>query len=235
MLGVLCCGLVLNNAQAKPLYQDFSVSYLNGSDYELGDPKRQVVTLEYAAGMTWGDTFFFIDRVMPKTGDSESYFEFSPRVSLSHLTGQALKMGIVKDVFLAGTWEANSGKFGFDNYLYGLGVSLAVPQFQYMNVNLYYSDNDKTDNDVMLGLNWGLPFKLGAQDFLYDGFVDWSSRADDHAAEMNFTSQLKWNAGKLISPETRLYLGIEYALWHNKFGIKDVDERNPSILIKYHF
>ncbi|MFV5617685.1 ion channel protein Tsx, partial [Acinetobacter baumannii] len=53
--------------------------------------------------------------------------------------------------------------------------------------------------------------------------------------ELNWTTQWKWNVGKHISPDTRLYLGIEHSVWNNKFGIKGADENNVSALVKYHF
>ena len=77
--------------------------------------------------------------------------------------------------------------------------------------------------------------KVSTEDFLVDGFLDWSTAEKDHASELNWTTQYKWNVGKHISPETRLYLGVEHSVWNNKFGIKGSDENNVSALVKYHF
>lgn len=219
-------------ASAEMLWSSFSLSYLNGSDYEVGDPDRQVVTVEHASGHSWGDNFFFLDRLQSANGDSENYMELSPRLSLSSLTGSDLSFGPVKDVLLAGTWESGEG---FDNFLAGVGVSLDVPGFQYFNANLYRANNDKSSNDTQLTLTWGLPFALSDAEFLYDGFIDWTTSESDKASEMNFTSQLKWNAGKLIGTKAPVYVGVEYAYWTNKFGIDGVDERNPALLLKWHF
>ncbi|WP_299200115.1 DUF5020 family protein [uncultured Amphritea sp.] len=219
-------------ASAEMLWSSFSLSYLNGSDYEVGDPDRQVVTVEHASGHSWGDNFFFLDRLQSANGSSENYMELSPRLSLSSLTGSELSFGPVKDVLLAGTWESGEG---FDNFLAGVGVSLDVPGFQYFNANLYRANNDKSSNDTQLTLTWGLPFALSDAEFLYDGFIDWTTSESDKASEMNFTSQLKWNAGKLIGTKAPVYVGVEYAYWTNKFGIDGVDERNPALLLKWHF
>ncbi|MBN1008094.1 DUF5020 family protein [Amphritea pacifica] len=220
------------SASAEMLWSSFSLTYLNGSDYEVGDPDRQVVTVEHASGHSWGDNFFFLDRLESDNGDSENYMELSPRLSLSSLTGNDLSFGPVKDVLLAGTWESGEG---FDNFLAGVGVSLDVPGFQYFNANLYRANNDKSSNDTQLTLTWGLPFALSDAEFLYDGFIDWTTSESDKASEMNFTSQLKWNAGKLIGTKAPVYVGVEYAYWNNKFGIDGVDERNPALLLKWHF
>jgi len=233
---ILAGTLISSSVSAEMLWSDFSLSYLNGSDYEVGDPDRQVFTVEHASAHNWGDNFFFMDRLHSDNGDTETYFELAPRLSLGYLTGADLSFGPVKDVLIAGTWESNRNEFsGFDNFLTGIGVSLDVPGFQYFGANVYYANNEDQENDKQLTLTWGVPFNVGSAEFLYDGFLDWSSAESDHAAEMNFTSQLKWNAGKVIGTKSPFYVGIEYAYWNNKFGIKGVDERNPSILVKWHF
>ena len=59
---------------------------------------------------------------------------------------------------------------------------------------------------------------------------------DDHASELNWTTQYKWNAGKHISPNTRLYVGIEHSVWNNKYGNKaGINQNDVSALVKYHF
>lgn len=223
-------------AMAEQLWSDASLTYLNGNKYEVGDNSRQVLTFEHATGQDWGDTFFFMDHLVSANGDRDTYFELSPRLSLNHLAKGKLVSGegLVKDVYLAGTLEGGSG---FTNTLAGVGVGLNVPKFKYFNVNLYKANNGNgKDNDEQVTFTWGLPFKVGSAEFLYDGFLDASSKADDHAAETNFTSQLKWDAGKqLFHTKKPIYIGLEYAHWKNKFGIDGVTEKNPSFLIKAHF
>ncbi|MFT5852739.1 MAG: hypothetical protein ACI87J_002718, partial [Colwellia sp.] len=51
----------------------------------------------------------------------------------------------------------------------------------------------------------------------------------------NFTSQLKYNLASILDLDTKLYVGVEYAYWVNKFGIDGVDENNINLLVKYHF
>ncbi|XAW90053.1 outer membrane protein OmpK [Vibrio sp. CDRSL-10 TSBA] len=158
--------------------------------------------------------------------------EFSPRLSLSNVSGTDLSFGPVKDVLLSGTWESGEG---FDNLLYGIGVSLDVPGFNYFNLNIYKADNDTSADDEQLTWTWGLPVTVAEEEFLWDGFLDWSSASETNKAEMNWTSQIKWNAGKHLGLTSPLYLGIEYSYWNNKFGIKNANERNASLLVKWHF
>ncbi|MFT5722418.1 MAG: nucleoside-specific outer membrane channel protein Tsx [Motiliproteus sp.] len=231
LLGGVCL-LASAAAPAEMLWSDFNLSLLKGSAYEVGDSDRTVFTAEHVSAHSWGDNFFFIDRLNSKDGFTESYFEVSPRLSLSYLSGSELSAGPVKDLLLASTWEAGQG---FDNYLYGVGLNLDVPGFQYVGLNLYQVSNELWEDDQQLTLTWGYPFAIGSADFVYDGFVDWSSAQSDHASELNFTSQLKWNLGALLGTKAPVYVGVEYVNWTNKFGIQGVDEHNPNLMLQLHF
>ena len=230
------CAVILaaTSTQAAPIWQDFSVTGLYGKNYELiaREDDQSTATFEYAAKLKYGDIFAFADRTDNDVSGKETYFEVSPRLSLGAVAGQKLEFGPIKDVLVATTWE---GGEGFNNYLYGFGVDVAITYFQYAQVNLYRANNEKMDDDYQLTFSYGIPFKVAAEDFLVDGFLDWSTAEDDHASELNWTTQWKWNAGKHISPETRLYLGVEYSVWNNKYGIKNMNENNVSALVKYHF
>lgn len=224
-------------AQAKPIWQDFSLTGLYGENYRVpfaGDNNQQTtVTFEYAAGFKQGDVFFFLDRARMDDDSKSSYFEFAPRLSLSSITGQSLSFGPVKDVLVATTWE---GGEDFDNFHYGIGFALDIPYTSYANINFYRANNENIDDDYQMTITYAIPFKLGGEEFLADAFLDWSTaEKGSHASELNWTSQYKWNVGKHISPDTKLYLGIEHSVWNNKYGLKDQDQNDVSALIKYHF
>ena len=153
-------------------------------------------------------------------------------MSLGAVTGKELKFGPVKDVLLATTWEAGSN---MDNFLYGIGLDFDVPYFQYAKLNLYKVNNDTKADDYQMTLTYAIPFKIGSESFLADAFLDWSTAEKGSASEMNWTSQYKWNVGQHISPDTRLYVGVEHSVWNNKYNIKGKDENNVSALVKYHF
>ncbi|UHQ57021.1 outer membrane protein OmpK [Microbulbifer sp. YPW16] len=243
-------------AQAEMLWQDNSLSYLYGNEYEVDysldtdDSSRNVVTFEHASGHSWGDLFMFADYLASDAGSDELYTEVSPRLSLGKLSGRELSFGPVKDVLAAGTLE-----FGnmddpnhltatgphFTNKLAGIGFDLAVPGFNYVQANFYHRINDDRADNEQLTLVWALPFTLGNADFLYDGFIDWTSASADAHPSMNFASQLKWDVGARWGQPKSLYAGIEYVHWNDKFGIKDgsfgidSNERNINLLLKYHF
>ena len=216
------------------------MSALYGENYKApfaaGNEKidQSTITAEYAAGLKYGDIFAFADRTNNDFGN-ETYFEVAPRLSLGAVTGQKLELGPIKDVLIATTWEGNSGASDFNNYLYGIGFALNIPYTSYANINFYKADNDLQKDDYQMTITYAVPFKIGGEEFLADAFLDWSTaEGPDHKSELNWTSQYKWNVGKHISPETKLYLGIEHSIWNNKFGT-DVDQHDVSALVKYHF
>lgn len=229
-------------AYAEMLWQDVSLSLLHGDNYLLApDSRATVATLEHASGHSWGDTFLFIDHFDYSEGDSAIYGEFSPRLSLSNLTNTELSAGVVKDVLLAATWEHGNGPddVRFDNGLYGLGLALDLKGFKYLSLNLYRRDNHYTKNNYQASISYAVPFTLIGQAFLFDGFADWTSTTDDQRSSLNYTSQLKWQLYK-GQRGNRLYMGMEYVYWNNKYGVKNgssinSDERNANLLLKYHF
>ncbi|SEA11203.1 outer membrane protein OmpK [Microbulbifer marinus] len=252
----ITAGLASLAANAEVLWQDNSLSLLSGSDYKVNyslgtdDSSRTVVTYEHVSGHSWGDFFMFADYLTSSAGSDELYTEVSPRLSLGKLSGRELAFGPVKDVLLASTLEF--GNFDdpdhltatgphFTNKLAGVGFDLAVPGFSFVQANVYHRDNDDKASNEQLTLVWGLPFSLGSADFLYDGFIDWTSASADAHPSMNFTSQLKWDVGAQWGQPKSLYAGIEYVHWDDKFGIEDgtfgidSNERNVNLLVKYHF
>lgn len=224
--------LASTGAQAELNWQNFSVTYLYGTNYQFTpNGEMEVVTFEHASSHNWGDTFMFIDRKMPDEGKADFYGEFAPRLSLSYLSGSELSLGPVRDLFLASMWEMGEG---FDNFGAGIGTAWTIPGFRYVNLNLYYMDNETSDNEWLFNGSWALPLELASQKFLYDGFIDWSNRTDTNLAEFNWTSQLKWDVGANFGLKSPLYLGAEFAYWNNKYGT-NINERVASALVKWHF
>lgn len=233
------------NTTAGVQWSDNSLTALSGGDYKLtpdGEGDAAVLTLEHVSGHSWGDLFFFVDHLRFDNGDTENYWELSPRVSLGKVSKKELSFGPVKDVLIASTWESETGPggFSFDNYLYGVGFDLDVPGFAYTQANFYYRNNDLQEDNWQTTLVWGIPFKLGSLDFVYDGFADYESGTEEEHQTLNFTSQLKLDLGALWEMPKKLYLGVEYVHWTNKFGVEDGDfgldtnERNVNLLLKLH-
>lgn len=261
-------------------WQDNSLSYLYGSNFQRlnfnsGEQRSQTTfTFEHASGWAWGDVFYFLDYIDADNEQARGsnygnlevkdksdfyYMEFSPRVSLSWLTGQDLSVGPLKDIKAAFTYEKGNGGPGTENYLYGLGFDWDAPGFTYLKTNLYrvkinnhiFFDHDFKASDVgngyatQLTVAGAYPFAIGEQDFVVDGYIDWRSPSKDAGTQTSVGSsiQVKWDAGKaLFGKERKLYVGTEVNMWHNKYGIKPIDGSTDGFdqtavqaLVKYHF
>lgn len=231
-LSLLLCLLFGGSAHAKTNWSDFSLSLLKGTNYEVGDSDRSVFTFEHVAGTSWGDSFLFVDRLESSNNDTETYAEWQPRLKITDL-----KNDYVTAIYLAGMVEmdsfsgSNNFGVGFTNYLAGFGSDLKIPGFDYFQVNAYHRNNEFGDNNYQTTLVWGLP--LGP--LYFDGFIDYASSNDELATSFNMTSQLKYDLAPHFGLTSKLYLGVEYVHWNNKFGIDGLDERNVNLLVKYHF
>jgi len=208
---------------AETYWSDFSVSLLRGTNYEVSDSDKFVTTVEHAAATSWGDSFIFLDRLMSDDGDIDTYAEFSPRFELSNYEN-----AFFKNVYLATTAELGSG---FTNYLVGVGTNLKIPHFKFFKVNVYQRNNELSANGKQVTLTWGIP--IGS--LYYDGFADIVFSTDDKGSSMNYTSQLKYDIGPTLKLKNKLFIGVEYVYWKNKFGIDGITEKNANLLVKYHF
>jgi len=235
------------SAQAEQFWADNSVSLLQGSDYKMVDSAEETatlttMTLEHVSGHSWGGLFFFIDRHVgekvtgfdgvSKVDYKETYGEFSPKFTLVKMDG------FVQAVNAAFTYEFGSTSKGvnMDNYLYGVGVDLAVPGLNYFGATYYYADNEAVDqDDHQLTLTYG----WNSGEFNIDGYIDYSTGTEETDASFHFNPQITYNVGSLLGTDNKIKLGVEYSYWENKFGVKGVDgkfdDQNAfSLLLKAH-
>lgn len=227
-------------------WQDNSLSLLLGSDYELDPGTQHTVTFEHASGWSFGDLFMFVDGIH-FDGDRDIggkqwayYGEFAPRVSFGKLAKTDLSFGFIKDITFATCWEF--GQNSDDNYLFGPGFDLAIPGFDFFQLNLYRRFNNGNADLASYQLTpvWKITVPVGGTDLVFDGFIDWVfGEGVDH---LHICPQLKLDLGALLGMEkSALYAGIEYDYWKNKYAVRDGDfglDSNQSTfswLVKYHF
>lgn len=233
------------NVSSETLWNTNSLSYLkNLSEFEvLTNDKINVFTFEHASGHTWGDIFLFTDRIdasedKNNSSHKETYGEFNARLSLDYAFGLTFENSLIKDTYLASTWEfstVSKPEFsnGFDNYLLGIGIGWNFPAFKFFNTNVYIANNEQKDNDTQLTVNWSYPVSTGKHKINFDGYIDWSSAADDHAADFHFNPQLRLDIGNYYDMPNKVEVGFEYSYWHNKYGIANLDTESVfSAMIK---
>jgi nucleoside-specific outer membrane channel protein Tsx len=142
--GLLACGA----SQAGDLlqWQNNSLTYLWGKNFKVNPEIQQTVTFEHADAWKYGDNFFFLDKIFyqgkkdASNGPNTYYGEFSPRLSFGKIFDQKIEFGPVKDVLLAMTYEFGEGDT--ESYLIGPGFDLAIPGFDYFQLNFYQRTTD---------------------------------------------------------------------------------------------
>ena len=235
---VIAMGTMSTSANAKRFFSDTSISVLYGTDYELAEEgELTTLTLEHASAFDWGGLFFFVDRLQGSSDAAGSrakdiYGELSPKFKISDYSNS-----FIKQVNLAGTYEFGTSSSGFeqDNYLVGVGVDLDIPidGMKYASASLYHAFNDDTfsdadDQQITLTYGWE------KNNFVVDGYVDYSFNNDDKKDSLHINPQIKYNLQEVLGIDNRVELGVEYSYWNNKFG-QDVTQSVPSALLKVHF
>lgn len=238
-LSLILFGLSSAASQAAD-WSSTNVQMLHGDGYELGDSEMSIMTVEHASGWKYGDNFFFLDVSNPFAKGTGYYAEFSPRLSLGNISGKKLAFGIVKDVLLAGTQEMGED---LRATLLGVGVALNLPKFAFADINLYYRESkrdwltDQSDSGLQVTIDWLLPFTLGNQKFAFEGFADyaWGEKGGSSPKADNLIAgpRLLIDAGNWFGAPGKVQVGIEYQIWHNKFGVKGVDEDVVQAMFKW--
>lgn len=234
-------------------WQSNSLTYLNGRDFTVNPHIQQTFTFEHADAWKYGDNFVFVDKIFyngkpdATSGNNTYYGEVSPRLSLGKIFGQKFEFGPITDVLIAATYEFGEGDN--ESYLIGPGFDLAIPGFDYFQLNFYQRHTEGSragDNVWQITPVWSYTIPVGKSDILIDGFMDWvvdndsNSRGDYHA-NLHFNPQIKYDLGKALSLQDRqLYVGIEYDYWSDKYGIKDTaafdtNQNTASLLVKVFF
>ena len=236
------------HADGPLLWQNNSQTYLYGDNFAVKPPLQQTLTFEHASGWSVGDLFVFVDvthfngRSDPFAGRDAYYGELSPRLSLGKLSGRSIAFGPVTDLLVAATYEFGEGDV--ETWLLGPGVDLALRGFDYFKLNLYrrFPRHGRDGETVQLTTVWSMTFPTGGSDIVFDGFIDWNLDSDGrYHRNLHFNPQIKYDLGKRMGwGGKRLYVGLEYTWWSNKYGIRDsaafdTDESTASLLLKAHF
>lgn len=225
------------------LSEDWSqtnVQYLYGNDFnQLAGGERSIdsevetITIEHVGTWKYGSNFFFVDMA---SGDFESgkkytiYAEWAPKVSLSKISETDMNLGPVNDVFIVG--EINQGD-DFRAYNIGLGLSLAIPNFNFFDLNLYHRKDNYNDATFQVTTAWNSTFDIGPVPLIFEGFFDYYGT--DFGTEIISQPRLLID-GKVFGDTTKdLQAGIE--LYYYKSSAApwrgSVNEVVPQVMIKW--
>ncbi len=218
-------------------FHAFNAQLLHGSGFKLGTDRATTFTGEWANAWRYGENFAFVDVARPLTGEPGTYAEWLPRLSLSSLSGREISAGPVRDVLLAGNIKSGDG---FRSYLVGAGVSLGLPGFNFFNVNGFRRNDAGVPGATwQLNMSWNSTFTMGALHWEFGGFLNWAAAEGAPGAgayshpHLLSQPQLMFDLGRLLGGDPgRIYAGVEWQVWRNKFGVGGFDESVWQAAIK---
>jgi nucleoside-specific outer membrane channel protein Tsx len=164
---------------------------------------------------------------------------------LSKLSGRSFAAGPIRDVGLTAGINAGNKNSQLHPkprvYLAGVTVGFAVAQ-GFLKVDaLSYQDHSCSAGTprcpdyrgtYQVTPSWNLPFSIGSVDAEFTGFIDYiGSRGAGTVRQTLSQPQLRVDVGKYFGHRGSVYAGVEYQYWTNKFGVRDVNERHPQLLL----
>ena len=203
------------------------------------DVPKNAFTFENTAAWGWGSSYLFVD-VLRSWSEADSnakdvYGEWYPSVSLRNLAGKEPAEGFVRDV--SATVGLNSGirSTGPAPFVVLPGVTFALnaPGFNFLSVGTYaYIDLGRFQGQptncrattYQVTPSWSLPINIGSAKLSFDGFVDFIGKHADCEAMIVSQPQLKLDLSNLWGDPGRIYLGMEFAYWRNKYGISGLKD-----------
>ncbi|MBB3048241.1 nucleoside-specific outer membrane channel protein Tsx [Litorivivens lipolytica] len=225
-----CSPLFANESFIR--FHSANVQALYGEGFEPGDDDKHIFTGEYFQANRVGDLFFFIDSSKVRGGDSGFYSELSPRLSLPGFDWNNSKY--IKNVLLALNIEKPEGLT--PRRLYGFGVDLKLPGFQVFNTHLYQRDDPTLKgNTFQFTLVWKATFSGFGAYWLAEGFADLAGgEGPGRVSHQLVVPRLLLDVGQWLNiSRGRLFAGVEYSYWHNKFGLDGVTESVPQLQLKW--
>lgn len=223
IMAVGVVGLAMSSAHAADSilqWKTTNVQVLHGEDYKLGAKERTIFTLEHANGFKYGDNYFFMDYTKDQNA---TYGEWTPRLSLSKMTGADLSFGPIKDISLAGVIEFPSGMDIRDGY--GIGIDWKVPGFQYVKTNILNRDDPRFDGRAgLVTLAWGANWHLGEVPVRFEGYCDFQEAEGSWNSWTNCAPRLFLDVGYFAGNKGHFFAGFEYQYWDKKFGVDGVKE-----------
>jgi nucleoside-specific outer membrane channel protein Tsx len=115
----------------------------------------------------------------------------------------------------------------------GATFDLNVPGFTFVSVGTFvYIDRGQFQGQptgcrattYQVTPSWSLPFKVGGASMSVDGFADFIGGHAECEAMVLSQPQLRVDISGLWHKPGKVYLGVEWDYWHNKYGIKGLQD-----------
>ncbi len=215
-----------------------NLQVLYGNDFELGDRSRTTVTVEHAHGWKYGSNFFFVDTISRNDIGVEVYAEVYSYLSLSKISGRKIGFGPINDIsVLAGLNISNKPENdNFKAYLTGISFDLGNPWFDYLQLDIAGYKDDSVSGKYGLQFTpvWSIPFQIADVKFKFRGFTDFRTGNTNSSGNFHILSQpqMLLDAGDLAGWKSdKVYIGVEYMYWYNKYGLDGVEESTVQGMI----
>ena len=215
---------------------DFAARY--GANFQepavAEDVPKNIFTFENtAAGRLWS-SYMFVDVLRSwseaDANAKEVYGEWYPTLSVRTFTGKERAKGVLRDVGLTAGLNTGVRSTGPSPFavLPGLTFDLNVPGFAFLSVGAFaYIDRGRfqgqpTDcaaTTFQITPSWSLPIAVGASTLKVNGFVDFTGRHANCAAQVLTTPRVMLDLSAYWHRPGRLYAGVDWIYWHNKYGI----------------
>jgi nucleoside-specific outer membrane channel protein Tsx len=225
------------------------VQYLHGSNYQEpfnpNDIGQSLITVTHSDGWAFGRNFFFMDTLFTENGQPSQtniYGEAYSSFTLGKILKKDLSFGIFKD--LNATVGVNVGenldnsKSGVRIALYGATIDFNLPYFKFFSVDILNHvplEPSMQGSSIQITPVWNLPFSIANTKWSFEGFLDFIGSKKTDSYFVLAQPQLRLDIGDLWGESGHFYAGIEYQYWHNKYGIKGLNDNVPQALLVWKF
>lgn len=227
--------------------------------------KKNILSLTHVSGYDYGQNFVNVDVLQSNSADpakdsekgaTEAYVTYRHQLHLGKVFDTDLSFGPVSDFGLTAGLDLNTKNTAFaprkQLVVVGPTVKFAVPK-GFLDFSIMYGhernhnsfkpagERDITFEDYAIyNLTWGIPFELGVMPMKFQGFANYMTpKGKGTTNEQLVRTSLMVDVGKLaFDADNKLWAGVGYEYWHNKFGNQKGDGTQtnaPTFNLEYHF
>ena len=221
-----------------------------------GTIKKDILQLNHVSGWAYGTNFFNVDMLMSDKGDpaangksgaNEVYVVYRTALSLGKLSGKNLGFGPVRDVSFTAGFDFNAKDTAFAskkrflvlgptlNFKAGSGFfDLGLWGCHEQNYNGIVGKSVDFKTTYLISAAWGLPFQVGPVGAEFKGYANYVGAKGKDGFGVETKPETLANLSLLVdvSPvfgtKKKVYAGVGYEYWNNKFGGQNSDAPAPA-------